>query len=103
MMDDSELQQRLNRLERRLQLLVSLAVAQTSLIVFLILWMIASSLVPNTPTLILMAVALVVVAYLLRHRIPGWLGKLTRLFFAQLMSSQEADVAKDPIANKEHK
>ena len=94
-MEDQKLEQRLQRIERRLQLLIVLSAIQAILLVVLVIWSLAINLMPSTLTLLILLIALGVAGYLFRHQIPRWLGNLSRMAFAQMLSTQEPDSFKD--------
>ncbi len=96
-MEESQLEHRLKRIERKVQILVALAAVQTGLLVVLVIWSVAASLVPNTPTLILILLLLGAVVYIFRRHVPRWLGNFSRMLFAQLLSAQEPDSLKDSL------
>ena len=96
-MDANDYDQRLKRIERRVQLLIGLAIAQLACSLGLLGWVIASSMMPNTLTLVLLLVAVAAFAYFFRSQIPGWFGRFSRWLFAQFLTAQEHDSVKDSV------
>ncbi len=91
-MDQEPTDNRLARIELRLNVLIVLAVIQAILLATITV----SYFVPSMFTLIFGCILLGVFAVVFRKQIPGWFGKFSRIVFAQLMEVQEPDSLKDP-------
>lgn len=93
-MTKPELDPQIKRLERKINLLIGVAVVQSGIITLLIMTLAAQQLMPSMPTMILMLLALAALAYVFRNQIPGWFGSLSRMFFAQMLTTK-SDSTKD--------
>ena len=82
---------RLTKIERRLNMLIVVAVIQAVLLAIIAV----SYFVPSTFTLITCCILLGVFAVVFRKQIPACFGKFSRYFFAQIMDVQEPDSVKD--------
>lgn len=78
---------RLDRLERRLNVIVVAVIIQTALLMIMTFCQLAGQLLPNTITLVIAGVATIAVLFLLRKQIPGWLGAFSRYIFGQFLES----------------
>lgn len=82
---------RLAKIEWRLNVLILVAIIQAVLLTIIAV----SYFVPSSFTLIIGCVLIGVFAVVFRKQIPGWFGKFSRFFFAQIMEIQESDSLKD--------
>ncbi|MFK7770224.1 MAG: hypothetical protein AB8B55_23640 [Mariniblastus sp.] len=86
---------RLKRIERKLNLLFGLAVAQLIVIVFLAICLVIKQFMPSTFSLVLFSLALAGFGYFFRGQIPSWFGNGSRLIFSQLFAAQKSESIKD--------
>lgn len=86
---------RFKRIESKLRLLVLLSVAQSAVIVALVVCLFVKQFMPTTLSLMLMLVVMAVLVYAFRNQIPAWFGKTTRFVFSQLTQAQESDSMKN--------
>jgi hypothetical protein len=82
---------RFRRIEKKLNLLISLAAIQ----LLLLLIVVVSLFLPSTFTLVLILLSLAVLAFVFRNQIPNWFGSLSRYIFGLLFSAQKSDSMKD--------
>lgn len=82
---------RLTKIERRLNVLIVVAVIQAVLLAIIAV----SYFVPSTFTLIVCCILAGAFVVVFRKQIPGWVGKFSRFFFARIMEIQEPDSVKD--------
>jgi hypothetical protein len=82
---------RFRRIERKLNLLVSLTFIQL-LIVLIIL---VNLFLPSTFTLVLILLSVATLIFVFRNQIPYWFGSFSRYIFSQLFSAQKSDSMKD--------
>lgn len=92
---ENETEQKLKRIERRVNLLVVLGIAQSILLSFIAFATVVEQLVPSTLTIILFIIALAAAIYFLRGFIPGWFGSLSRFFFSQMLDPKADSMKKD--------
>ncbi len=95
MMEFDPNEKKLDRLEKKLNLLMTLVIGQAVLLAVLIFCLIVDQFMPSTLTLIMMLVATGVFAYFFRNQIPGWFARLSRFVFAQMFAAQKSDSFKD--------
>ncbi len=86
---------RFNRIEGKLRLLVILSIVQSLVIFALIICMFIKQFMPSTLSLILLAVVLGSFFYSFRSQIPAWFGSASRFVFSQLIESQKSETMKD--------
>lgn len=82
---------RLAKIERRLNVLVVVAVIQAVLLAIIAV----SYFVPSTFSLIICCILVGAFVVVFRKQIPGWFGKFSRFLFAKIMEIQEPDSVKD--------
>jgi hypothetical protein len=82
---------RLAKIERRLNILIGVAVVQAVLLAIIAV----SYFVPSTFTLITCCILVGAFVVVFRKQIPGWLGKFSRYFFTKIRDMQEPDSVKD--------
>lgn len=92
---ENETEQKLKRLERRVNLLVVLGIVQSVLLCFIAFATMIEQLIPSSMTLILILIVLGVAIYFLRSYIPGWFGAMSRFFFAQMLEPKTEPMKKD--------
>ena len=95
MMENDPSEKRFARLEKKLNLLMTLVIGQAVLLAVLVVCLIIDQFMPSTLTLIMMLVAVAVFAYFFRGQIPGWFARLSRFVFAQIFAAQKSDSIKD--------
>lgn len=86
---------RLRKLEKRVGLLVVLAVCQTAMLLILLVGIMINQLIPGTLTLILLTLGLALLLYVLRHQLPGWFSLLSQKLFARMAAAQKPKSSKD--------
>jgi hypothetical protein len=94
-MDNDPNETRFKRIENKLRLLVVLSIAQSVLIIALVVCLFIRQFMPTTLTLILIFVVLAVFLFAFRSQIPSWFGSTSRFVFAQLFEAQKSDSMKD--------
>jgi hypothetical protein len=87
--------ERLQRIEAKLRLLVVLAIVQTSAIAILITSMLANQFMPSIPTLILVSAIIGASLYVFRSKIPLWFGSISRFVFSHLLTTKKNDTSND--------
>ncbi len=88
-------QQRLAAVEQKLKLLVSLGIAQTVLLVTILILLLMGQLLPDWSTLILFTMIACMVGYVFRRQLPSILGRVARFIFSRLSSTQKDGSNKD--------
>ncbi len=95
MTDSKDDQQRLAAVEQKLKLLVSLGIAQTTLLIIILVLMLIGQVLPNWSTLIMFILIAGLVSYTFRKQLPSILGHVSRFIFNQLSSNQKSGSNKD--------
>ena len=90
-----ENQQRLIAVERKIKLLVSLGIAQTTLLAVILVMLLMDQLLPDWSTLIMFILIVGVVGYVFRNQLPGIFGQVSRFIFARLSTPTKNDSGKD--------
>jgi beta-lactamase regulating signal transducer with metallopeptidase domain len=93
--DRSSSDLRLNAVERKLTLLVSLAIGQIILLVVILSLILMNQFMPRWSTLLVFAVMAGLIAYIFRKQLPGLMGRASRFVFRQLASTQKTGSSKD--------
>ena len=95
MTDPDNNRQRLAEVERKIKLLVTLAIAQTILLAVILVLLLMDQLLPDWSTLIMFIVIVGVVAYVFRKQLPSVFQKVSRFIFSQLASPPKDESRKD--------
>lgn len=93
--DLSGVDQRLDAVERKMAMLVSLSIGQVVLLVVILCLMLMNQFMPKWSTLLMFAITAGLVAYIFRQQLPSILGRISRFLFAKLSSSQKNGSSKD--------
>lgn len=86
---------RLTAVERKVTLLVSLAIGQIVLLVVILSLMLMNQFMPKWSTLLIFTVIAGLIAYIFRKQLPSLIGRASRFVFRQLASSQKTGSSKD--------
>ena len=92
-LDDN--QRRLEAVEKKLKLLVSLGIAQTILLAVILVMLLVDQLVNGWSTLFMFVLIVGVVAYVFRNQLPTILGTVSRFIFARLSTPTKNGSGKD--------
>ncbi len=95
MVNPNDNEQRIKAVEQRIKLLVTLAIAQTSLLGVILVLLLMDQLLPDWSTLILLLFIVSVLGYVFRKQLPGFLGQASRFIFARLSAPQKNGSNKD--------
>jgi hypothetical protein len=93
-MDDPN-QERFQRIERKLSLLLTIAIAQSVVILLLVVGMFVSRFLASTMPMIIFLVVTIGFLVLFRKQLPGWFGSVSRFVFSKLLSAQKPNSMKD--------
>jgi hypothetical protein len=91
----SDEQLRLEAVERKVALLVSLGIGQVVLLVVILSLMLMNQFMPKWSTLLMFIVMAGLVAYIFRGQLPAIIGRVSRFVFAKLATSQKTGSSKD--------
>ena len=95
MVDPEENRQRLAKVEQKVTLLVKLGIAQTILLVVILVMLILDKLLPNLSTLVMFILIVGAVGYVFRQQLPTIFGQVSRYIFAQLATPPKDGSSKD--------
>ena len=95
MSNSDENRQRVEAIEQKIKLLVTLGIAQTILLAVILVMLLMDQLLPDWSTLIMFALIAGVLGYVFRNQLPGILGKTSRFVFARLSTTQKNGSTKD--------
>ena len=91
--DSQNQDRRLNRIERKLKLLILLGFTQTVILVLLLLGSFLPNLFVYVQFLLILGV-LIGLAYFFRNQIPGWVGDASRLLFSFFENDRDQGTGK---------
>ena len=95
MADQDVNQQRLEAVERKIKLLVTLGIAQTILLAVILVMLLMDQLLPDWSTLIMFILIVGGLGFVFRHQLPSILGRVSRFIFAQMASRPKDGSGKD--------
>ena len=95
MVNLDENQQRIEAIEQKIKLLVTLGSTQTILLAVIVVMLLMGQLLPDWSTLILFALIAGGLGYMFRKQLPSILGRISRFIFARLSSTQKNGSTKD--------
>lgn len=94
-MEHDKNEERFKTVEKKLSLLITLAIAQSAALAILIIMVVFQQFMPGTMTLFLFLVGVVAFLYVFRKQVPGWIGNMSRYAFSQMFAAQKSDSMKD--------
>ena len=95
MTDPDENRRRLASVEQKVKLLVTLGIAQTILLVVILVMLLMDKLLPDWSTVILFLLIVGVLGYVFRRQLPGILGQASRFIFARVAATPKEGSNKD--------
>ena len=95
MKDLDKNQQRLEAAEQKIKLLVTLGIAQTTLLTVILVMLLMDQMLPNWSTLIMFILIVGVVGYVFRKQVPGIFKQVSRFVFTRLAESPKDESSKD--------
>lgn len=87
--------ERFKRIEKKLNLLFTIAVGQSILLAFLVVGLVLSKFLASTLPTVLFLIVVVGFIVLFRNQIPGWFGQFSRYAFGKMISAQKTESSKD--------
>lgn len=88
-------EERFQRIERKLNLLVTIAITQSVVLVLLIIGMLLSRMLSSAMPMLLFFLILTGFIVLFRKQLPGWFGSASRFLFAKMLGAQKDHSMKD--------
>ena len=95
MPNSDENQERIEAIEQKIKLLVTLGIAQTILLAVILVMLLMDQLLPDWSTLIILVLVVGVLGYVFRKQLPSILGRVSRFVFARLSSTEKNGSTKD--------
>jgi uncharacterized membrane protein len=93
-MADENDETKLEKIDRKIRILIVLAVCQTAITSLLFIYLVLENFIPTNSTLLLLFLGLGIFLYLFRGRIPRWFGNSSRFIFANLFELRKSDSIK---------
>ena len=94
-MEDDKNQERFKTIEKKLSMLVTLAIVQSVALAVLVVCLVVQQFMPSTLTLLLFLAGVIGFLYFFRAQVPGWIGNISRYVFAQMFAAQKSNSMKD--------
>ena len=92
---DDKTEERFKRIERKLTILLAIAVVQAVLLALLCVSIVLSKLWASIFPTVLILVLLGAFLWIFRKQVPGWFGSASRWAFSRLLNAQKPGATKD--------